>query len=275
MMTYTAQDQINRKAWRSGGARRLFGALTGFTDPGEAGALASVADEVRGEALLDVGVGGGRTVPLLRQLSDNYTAVDYTAELVDVCKRNYPDVRVLHADARDLSMFDDESFALVMFSWNGIDAVDPVGRQAILHEFTRVLRPGGLLLFSTHNMLGPGYRENLLNMLNWPNDARNALDFGLKTARVIARLPSGAFNFVRHSRLNRQYDGFGLRVCAAHRFGIVIYYTELEAQKRALADYGLHTEHVFGNLSEHELNAGDDLRRVFWFHFVARKPRTT
>jgi len=274
MMTQTVQDQINRKAWRSGGARRLFGALAGYTDPGEAGALAAVADEVRGQPLLDVGVGGGRTVPLLQRLSNNYTAVDYTAELVDVCRRNHPDARVLHADARDLSMFPDGSFALVMFSWNGIDAVDPAGRDAILREFTRVLRPGGLLLFSTHNMLGPGYRENLLNMLRWPDDARNAVDFGMKTARMIARLPSGAFNFVRHSRLNRQYDGFGLRVCAAHRFGIVIYYTELEAQKRVLADHGLRTEKVFSNLHERELDDSDDMQRVFWFHFVARKPLT-
>ncbi|MEN7528803.1 class I SAM-dependent methyltransferase [Cupriavidus sp. DL-D2] len=271
MMAQTQQDEINRKAWRSGGAQRMFGALSGVTDPGEEAALAYVADDVRGQPLLDVGVGGGRTVPLLRRLSADYTAVDYTAELVEICRRNHPDVTVLHADARDLSMFPDNHFGLVMFSWNGIDAVDPSGRLAILQEFARVLRPGGLLLFSTHNMLGPGYRENLLNMLNWPNDARNALDFGLKSARVLARLPSGAFNFVRHSRLNRQYDRFGLRVCAAHRFGIVIYYTEMEAQKRALAGLGLRTEKVFCNMHGHEVDERDDMRRLFWFHFVARK----
>ncbi|MCO5397497.1 class I SAM-dependent methyltransferase [Ralstonia soli] len=275
MMTQTVQDEINRKAWRSGGARRLFGALSGYTDPGEAGALAYIADEVRGKPLLDVGVGGGRTVPLLMSLSEDYTAVDYTSELVDICRHNHPEARVLHADARDLTLFEDNSFALVMFSWNGIDAVDPVGRQAILREFARVLRPGGILLFSSHNMLGPGYRENLLNMLHWPRDSRNALDFGLKTARVIARLPSSAFNFVRYSRLNRQYDGFGLRVCAAHRFGIVIYYTELETQKRALSHLGLTTEAVFCNLHDHQLSETDDMRSVFWFHFVARKPLAT
>lgn len=272
MLTETMQDEINRKAWRSGGAQRLFASLSGYTDPGEAAALAYVADDVRGQPLLDVGVGGGRTVPLLRSLSEDYTAVDYTAELVDVCRHNHPGVKVLHQDARDLSVFPDNSFALVMFSWNGIDAVDPAGRQAILHEFTRVLRPGGLLLFSTHNMLGPGYRENLRNMLNWPRDAHSMFDFVMRSARVIARLPSGAFNFVRHSRLNRQYDGFGLRVCAAHRFGIVIYYTELEAQKRVLADCGLQTEKVFCNLHDHEVSERDDMREVFWFHFVARKP---
>jgi SAM-dependent methyltransferase len=223
MMSQTVQDEINRKAWRSGGARRLFGALAGYTDPGEAGALAYIADEVRGQPLLDVGVGGGRTVPLLRRLSDDYTAVDYTAELVDICRHNHPGVRVLHADARDLSAFEDDSFALVMFSWNGIDAVDPVGRQAILREFARVLRPGGILLFSSHNMLGPGYRENLLDMLHY-------------------------------------------------RFGIVIYYTELETQKRALSHFGLTTEAVFCNLHDRQLSESDDMQRVFWFHFVARKP---
>jgi SAM-dependent methyltransferase len=142
-----AQDRINRHAWRSRSARHWFGSLHDWTDPGEAAAVAWVADQVRDQPLLDVGVGGGRTVPLLTQISSNYTGVDYTQELVTICRRNYPGARVEHMDARDMSAFDDNTFALVMFSFNGIDAVDYEGRRKILREVARVLKPGGLALF--------------------------------------------------------------------------------------------------------------------------------
>jgi SAM-dependent methyltransferase len=161
MASRTAQDRINQKAWRSRSARRRYGTASDWTDPGEAAAMAWLAEEVRGQPVLDVGVGGGRTVPLLRAVSDDYTAVDYMPEMVDLCRRNHPGVRVLQMDARDLSRFADRSFALVMFSFNGIDAVDYAGRLAILREFARVLRPGGVVLFSTHNRQGPSYRATL------------------------------------------------------------------------------------------------------------------
>ncbi|MHA7684397.1 class I SAM-dependent methyltransferase [Cupriavidus sp. PET2-C1] len=272
MASGTAQDRINQHAWRSWGARRWFGTASDWTDPGEAAAIARVADEVRGQPILDVGVGGGRTVALLRALSDDYTAVDYMPEMVEICQRNHPGVRVMQMDARNMSRFADSSFALVMFSFNGIDAVDYAGRVAILREFARVLRPGGLMLFSTHNMRGPSYRENLSRFVRLPHLSANPIAVGIDTARVICNLPIATFNYLRHSRLNREFDGYAIRVCAAHKFGIVIVYTEFAAQKRALAELGLHTDVVFGNLNGEPLREGQDLRDVYWFHFIARKP---
>lgn len=271
MVLVPAQDRINRLAWSSRSARRWFGSLNDWTDPGEAAAIAWLADEVRNQPLLDVGVGGGRTVPLLTALSADYTAVDYTPELVDVCRRNHPGIRVLHMDARDMSQFEDNSFALVMFSFNGIDAVDYPGRLAILREFARVLRPGGLALFSTHNLKGPSYRENIGRFVRMPETSGNAIDWGIDAARVAYSLPIAAFNYWRYSRLNREFDGYALRVCAAHKFGILIMYTEVGTQRAQLEEVGLRTEVVFGNTSAMQLNCNDDSSAEFWFHFVARK----
>lgn len=271
MIVDTVQDRINRKAWTSWGARHWFAAAVEPTDPGEVAAIARVAEEVRGAPLLDVGVGGGRTVPMLRALSQDYVAVDYTPELVEICRCNHPGVVVHQMDARDLSAFPENHFGLVMFSFNGIDAVDCDGRAAILREFARVLRPGGLLLFSTHNLRGPSYRENLTRFLQWPKWSPNPLRFGFNAARIVVNLPLAAVNYLRHSRLNREYDGYAVRVCAAHKFGIVILYHEMATQKRVLAGLGLHTEAVFGNLDARELHEQDDVSRVYWFHFIARK----
>jgi SAM-dependent methyltransferase len=267
----TAQDRINQQTWRSRAARRRYGTAADWTDPGEAAAIAWLAEEVRGQPILDVGVGGGRTVPLLRALSDDYTAVDYIPEMVDICRRNHPAVRVLEMDARDLSALADNSFALVMFSFNGIDAVDYPGRLAILGEFARVLRPGGLVLFSTHNLQGPSYRETLSQFVRLPHLSADPIAVAIDAARVIGNLPLAAFNYVRHARLNHQFDGYAVRVCAAHKFGIVIVYTELAAQKRALAERGLRTEVVFGNLDDQPLREGQRLEDVLWFHCIARK----
>ncbi|MDQ0143537.1 class I SAM-dependent methyltransferase [Cupriavidus necator] len=268
----TAQDRINRRAWASWGATRWFGTMTDWTDPGEAAALSYVAQDARDTPVLDVGVGGGRTVAMLRALSHDYLAIDYTARLVQVCRRNHPGVAVRLMDARDLSALADNSFGLVVFSFNGIDAVDYAGRGAILREFARVLRPGGLLLFSTHNLHGPSYRENLSVFLRPPAWSANPLRVGLNAARMVVNLPLATVNYLRHSRLNQECDGYAVRVCAAHKFGIVIVYTDRTAQQRALAEVGLSTEAVFGDLSATPLADGAGVEDIRWFHFIARKP---
>jgi SAM-dependent methyltransferase len=269
-----AQDRINRHAWRSRSARHWFGSLHDWTDPGEAAAVAWVADQVRDQPLLDVGVGGGRTVPLLTQISSNYTGVDYTLELVTICRRNHPGVRVEHMDARDMSAFDDNTFSLVMFSFNGIDAVDYEGRRKILREVARVLKPGGLALFSTHNLHGPSYRENISHLLHMPDMSADPLKIGIDIARMIYSFPIGVFNYFRHSRLNREFDGYAVRICAAHKFGILIIYTDMATQRLQLDEAGLKTEVVFGNTGDRQILVGDDVSPEYWFHFIARKPLT-
>lgn len=230
-----------------------------------------MADEVRNQPILDIGVGGGRTVPLLTAISQDYTAIDYMPEMVALCRRNHPGVRAHQMDARDMSAFADNSFALVMFSFNGIDAVDYQGRGAILSEIARVLRPGGMVLFSTHNMRGPSYRENLTRFLRLPRLSANPIAVGIDAARIVYNLPIAAFNYLRHAPQNREFNGYAIRVCAAHKFGIVIVYTEIAAQKRGLEFAGMRSLVTFGNLDEHELQEGADLTSINWFHFVARK----
>jgi len=275
MIEQTALDSINRKAWGSWGARRWFSSGNDWTDPGEAAAVAWVAGEVRDQPVLDIGVGGGRTVPCLKAISADYTAIDYTPELVEICRRNHPDTRVYQMDARDMSAFEDGSFALAMFSFNGIDAMDYAGRLDILREMSRVLRPGGLALFSTHNMKGPSYRENLWRFVRLPHWSANPLSVCIDAARVVYNLPVATVNYLRYSRLNQEFDGYGVHVCAAHKFGIVIVYTELEKQREALAQLGLQTEVVFGNITGSPLAADADVSDIYWFHVIARKVGTT
>ncbi|MET5116044.1 hypothetical protein AAHH79_38160, partial [Burkholderia pseudomallei] len=60
------EDRIILSVRRSRGALRGSGRASGLTDPGEAAAIAWIAERVRDEPSRDDGGRGGRTVPLLK-----------------------------------------------------------------------------------------------------------------------------------------------------------------------------------------------------------------
>jgi ubiquinone/menaquinone biosynthesis C-methylase UbiE len=103
-------------------------------------------------AVLDVGVGGGRTTPYLSRLASRYVGVDYSREMIGTCRQKFPQLEFHIADASDLSEFRDASFDAVVMSFNTIDYLLPdEKRQKCLSECRRVLREGGILVFSSHN----------------------------------------------------------------------------------------------------------------------------
>src|ERR1019366_4837129 len=78
-------DLINRRAWSDRATVQSFRHREGWTDPGESAAVEHVRADAANQPILDLGVGAGRTVPLLLSISRNYVGLDYTPELVDVC----------------------------------------------------------------------------------------------------------------------------------------------------------------------------------------------
>ncbi len=262
-------DGINRRAWSSPATVEQFRRSRGWTDPGERAAFERVRADAADEPILDVGVGAGRTVPLLRGISADYVGVDYTPELVQACRENHPGVRVVEGDARDLRQFADESFQLVVFSFNGIDAVNPADRIAILREFHRVLRPGGALLFSTHNRMGPGYREKLSFGVY---RTRNPLKLARRVAVALLHAGRTIRNYIQYSRLEHQSDEYAIRNASAHDHGILIHYITLQSQLRQLEGTGFQPGALAWASSDgRPLSPGDDTSDAWWFHLVARK----
>jgi ubiquinone/menaquinone biosynthesis C-methylase UbiE len=105
-----------------------------------------------GMAILDIGVGGGRTCEFLAGNAARYVGVDYAPEMVRVCRQKYPQWEYLEASATDLSPFQNESFDVVLMSYNMLDDLIPdESRWRCLQECHRVLREDGLLVFSSHN----------------------------------------------------------------------------------------------------------------------------
>src|SRR5688500_4304895 len=93
-----------------------------YITPAEVRVIASCWSSIAGGAVLDIGVGAGRTIPYLAPLAKSYTAIDYMPAMVEEARRGHPGVDIRQADARELPIRDGEvSFAL--FSFNGIDYV--------------------------------------------------------------------------------------------------------------------------------------------------------
>lgn len=103
-------------------------------------------------AVLDLGVGGGRTTMELSRRACRYVGLDYSEKMVKVCREKFPQLEFVHGNACDLSQFGAGSFDVVVFSFNGIDYFTATEQRVrFLQECNRVLRDGGVFIFSTHN----------------------------------------------------------------------------------------------------------------------------
>jgi SAM-dependent methyltransferase len=104
--------------------------------------------------LLDLGCGGGRTTYRLVEDGFQVVGVDLSEPLLEAARARCPGVEFRHADVRSLP-FKDESFNQALFSFNGLDQVHPIEDYLkALEEIGRVLKPGGVLIYSGHNIIG-------------------------------------------------------------------------------------------------------------------------
>jgi SAM-dependent methyltransferase len=171
-----------------------------------------------GSAILDLGVGGGRTTRYLANRAARYVGVDYAPAMVKACQAKFPDLEFVVADAADLTAFPDASFDVVVFAFNGIDHVLPgQSRRNCFGHIHRVLKPGGVVIFSSHNaravLVRPRWNRKRVQqaarrfsansrILYWPllallTAGRSALALGQAAGatflRLCKRIPSRAF----------------------------------------------------------------------------------
>jgi ubiquinone/menaquinone biosynthesis C-methylase UbiE len=101
-----------------------------------------------GERILDAGCGTGRHLgPLLRARS-NPMGVDFSRGMLEIARRNYPEVPLALADLQRSLPFENEHFDAVLCALIGEHLNE---LPLALGEMHRVLRVGGRLIFSVYH----------------------------------------------------------------------------------------------------------------------------
>ena len=203
----------------------------------EKAALAAVPD-LQGQAILDIGVGSGRTAYALLDISKNYIGVDYVDAMVKKCRDRFPGVRFEQADGRDLSRFEDKSFYMIMFSLNGIDMVDHNGRMAIMREVKRLLKPGGYFLFSSYNR----DCDEIKRLLELPEFEAtiNPVKIVVRGMRFLKNLAISIRNRIRYKKLEIRTPEYAILNGACHNYATMLYFTTVEYVKKQLIEAGFN-----------------------------------
>ena len=106
-------------------------------------------------SVLDVGCGVGRVAHLVHERGFNVTGIDVSEPLVEKARSIFPEIDFRVMDVRDLA-FDSGSFDYAVFSFYGLDYILPKAeRMKALREIQRVLKPAGIVVFSSHNNWHP------------------------------------------------------------------------------------------------------------------------
>lgn len=229
-----AVDAANRRAMQSAAAVDQY-LRADYLDPGERLLYEAVRAEADGAPLLDLGVGGGRTVPALTAISRDYLALDYTPAMVAATRSRFPALDVREGDARDLRGLRDGHFQLVVFSCAGLDMVGRDDRARILAEVARVLRPGGAFVFSTHNW----EHRRAQGELPWLEPGARGVRGRLRAA---ARLLRHGLRWRRNRRalaaLGQREAEWAVLNSPYHDFSTLMHYVTLREQRAQLERAG-------------------------------------
>jgi SAM-dependent methyltransferase len=235
--------------------------------PAEAALFARLRSDLPAMDVLDLGVGGGRTALHFAPAAQSYLGIDYSTAMIEACRKRMPDVRFEVGDARKMDFAPDESFDLVLFSYNGVDHLIESEREQFLSEARRALRPGGLLAFSSHNA---NYIPQIIdrNRFRIAGSLRDTLR-SLKWAAVF-RLSNPWIGFRPPPQAGRFRDGVhGFRSAG-------LYYIRPDLQIAALRRAGMTDITCTGN-SESDVVPGDAAQirewTYPWVYYFCRKPR--
>jgi SAM-dependent methyltransferase len=243
-------------AWNQRAVVATYALRRGIT-AGEVRVLGECWPNIRDGNVLDIGVGTGRTIPYLAPFAARYVGIDPMPNMIVESRRQHLDRDLQQADARDLP-FADRSFSFVFFSFCGIDYVDPAERPRIFAEVHRVLAPGGVFAYSTHNLASRGSRSRF--EIERPTLSVSPIRTCVRIARALVGTVQGYRNYRRLAPRERRGDDVAVLNDGAHQYSMLTCYVTQRHEIGALAAAGFATRGVIepdGTLARADSRARD------------------
>jgi ubiquinone/menaquinone biosynthesis C-methylase UbiE len=132
---------LNKKAYESEDIVSYYDSLNFLYKPEET-ILDILSGHMREMRMLDIGVGAGRTTQHFASIAKEYVGIDYSENMIDICRKKYShqfkNVSFEVCDVKSMGIFADNSFDLILFSFNSIDSLTHDDRLSALHEIKRV-----------------------------------------------------------------------------------------------------------------------------------------
>ena len=213
---------------------------------------------IKNSKILDIGIGGGRTTKYLLPISRDYTGVDYVPQFAEETAKKYPDAKILCSDATNLKEFADETFDFVLFSYNGLDSISNEQRLMVINEVFRVLKKGGIFMFSSHNR---DYQD--FNKLPW----QRKIEYDTKFLKFFLYC---LYHLPKHYKMKKHEiytDDYAVVNDGDHRYSLLLYYISIDKQAKQLTEFGFSDIEAFdmkGNLVKTDTTS-------HWIYYLARK----
>ena len=216
--------------------------------------------------MLDIGVGAGRTTAHFAVLAKEYVGIDYSKKMINACLQKIqdylPKISFLTADARTMKLFDNCSFDFILFSFNGIDYVNHDERIRTLCEIHRILKPGGYVCFSTHN-LNFQLEKCSIKLSKHPSvlafRAFQLLQMRLLNKREAWKVIRNSSKIVQHTMVN---DG-------AMNFRLKTYYITPIEQFKQLSELGFSNTKMYSIVNGKEVkNPNDTIDH--WIYYLSQ-----
>ena len=161
-----------------------------------------------------------------------------------------------------LSGFADGAFDAVVAGYSLLDVLDDAGRRAVLAELHRLLVPGGLLIFSGHNLAAAWRRRTPWQHILARNPARLALN--------LARTPLRLRNRARARRHEYRAADHAVLNDESHDFVALHFYAAPDDHARRLEAAGFAVLERL-DLDGAPLAPGDPAPHAEEVHYVARR----
>src|SRR4051794_1188691 len=236
--------------------------------PPECFIISQLKQEFAGKRILDLGVGAGRTTPYLLDISENYIGIDFSPAMIATSQAKYPTISFAVGDARDLSRFPIASFDFVLFSHNGIDCLDHVGRLRALAEIRRVLAPSGVFIFSSRNRNSKVRKPWDVHRLKQKFHSLTRLHLLLIMLRFYT---AGIYHYLEHWSQEEHTEEYVIGTDDIFNYDMLLYSISIDAQLAQLRQVGFGEMEVIG-LNDPRVLRPDEYAgcNVPWLHYVCR-----